>query len=155
LRPNRPAAGAEDDRFAVGDHASRRQRARRRDELGRERRDVVEPARIQPHVIAVFVDLDAKPVELELERGLAAQARKGSFGIVGGLREHRHHRPEQREPEATDFGGTAVERGRRDLAEIAGEHVRAAHDLGVEVGRLRDRLDDHAVERAVAHLADE
>jgi len=57
------------------------------------------------------------------------------------------------EPVAT--GLAAARLTEADLAELAGEHVRAAHDVGRQLRCLRDRLDHDAVERTLADLADD
>ena len=76
----------------------------------------------------------------------------GKSTIVRRLREHRQHRPEQLQANVAEVA--VAERVRRDEAEVAREHVRAAYVGRRLAGCLRDRLDDDPVERALPQLPD-
>ena len=74
---------------------------------------------------------------------------------AGGLREHRLHRPVQRDREAREPRRAFGQRDAGDGAEVAGEHRGAPHVGRRQRGGGGDRVDHHAFERALAQLADE
>ena len=72
-----------------------------------------------------------------------------------GLREHRRDGREQREREAREAGGAFAQRGARDRAEAAAYIAARRTSADRHAGRGRDRVDHHALERALAQLADQ
>ena len=98
--------------------------------------------------------LDTGPVELVLERGLAELGQ--GFGDVGrGLGEHRLDRPEQLDPEAREPRSSVDERGPRHGGQVAREHRRAAHQVGLESGGPRHGFGHQSLEGPLAQLADQ
>jgi len=80
-------------------------RPHRLDDLRNRRCDVVQPPGEDPHLAAGLVDLDARPVQLELERRIAHPA-ESLVQVLGRLREHRLHRTEQLDPVAVQPGAS-------------------------------------------------
>ena len=126
----------------------------RLDDLGHGAGHVVELAREDAHLVAALVDLDARAVELPLERRLA-EPRERLGDVLGGLRQHRLHRPEQLDRKPREPGRALAERRLRPRprdrppASPRGALARpAARPPG-------DRLDHHPLERALAQLADQ
>ena len=125
------------------------------DHLGQPVRDVGKVAREDPDLVAVAVHLDPGAVELVLDR-------------CRGRSRRAPPRPRSRSTRASAAPGAAPRAGScrsaslppssassAVRAEVAGQHVRAAGEIGRHVGRDGDRLDQHAVERALAQLAHE
>ena len=154
LEGPRPAVLIERERLAVEDHVGHRQAARDLDDLGHAVRDIGEVASEHPHLVARPVHLDARAVELVLDRRLADLLDRRGRGR-GGCREHRLHGPAHDEPDRLELARRAGEGEPRGLAEVAREHRRTAHDLTGSVGGPRDRVGHDALERARAHLAEE
>jgi hypothetical protein len=150
-RLRRPV-GPERDRLAVEHERRRRRRPRERHHLRDGGRHLPERSREDPDPVAVPVHLHPRAVELPLEGGLA-ERREGLRRIRRALGEHRRDRLADPEPEPREPRRALAERGHRDRREGAGEH-RGAPDLGGGERRCpRDRLDEHALERALAELA--
>ena len=152
----RRAVRVEHDRFAVEDRGARGKLARELDDLRRGRRDVVARARVDAHVVPVLVHLHARAVELPFDRRLAADARHRVVDVVGGLREHRRERLEQRDAVAR----TALRRPARiavrgHRGDAAAGHRRPPHAGGRHVGSGGDGVDHQAFERALPQLADQ
>jgi hypothetical protein len=100
------------------------------------------------------VNLESRAVELPLDRR-RPDASEGVVEVFARLRQHRLDRAEHREPEARETVSPVRDRRRRDRPELAGQHHRAADLRGRDRGRLRDRFDHHALERALSELAEE
>ena len=158
LERQRRAVGGERDGLAVEDQLLRGQRLQRLDDLGRRRGDVLQRARVDLDLAARLVHLHARAVDLPFERR----------GAELGHRARRCRRPASR-ASAAPAGAARRRSGRgrprlafafgkrhpRDLAEAAGDHRRAAHVGGRQPGGGGDRVEHHALERALAQLADE
>ena len=104
----------------------------------------------------VLVHLDADAVELAVDRDRGAVGarlghRLGHLGGAGG--EHRPDRPSGLQAELLERGHATGQCGRGDGQRGAGEHRRAAHGGGGDVGGQGDRLQHQAVERALPQLA--
>src|SRR5213595_2002988 len=114
--------------------------------------DVVQLTGEHPHPVACLVDLDARAVELVLERGpplplALPQARQRVPYIIRRLREHWLERPEQLHLKPREAAGPCREGGVRHTTQVGGEHRRPADGLGVEACRARDRLGHEPRER--------
>jgi hypothetical protein len=96
-----------------------------RDHFGEPLADVVQVAREDPHVAAGAVYLDARAVDLPLDRrGAGGRERRGR--VRRGRGQHRQHRASDLEREG---GESRLAVGERDLCgarEVTGEHRRAA-----------------------------
>ena len=148
-------SGTKRDHLAVEDQPLRRQRAHGLDDLRHGGGHVVQRAREDAHLVAGLVHLDARAVELVLERGVAeigqrlvdvgAPSRRASAApaaAAGG--ETRRARPRR-------SASAARATGARSPASIAARRTRAA-------GRPAARATastHHALERALAQLAEE
>ena len=152
LKRVRGAVGPERDRFAVQDDLARRQPA---DDVHHFRHGgghVAEVAREHLHDVARFVHLDARAVQLVLERGFAEF---GERGVHVGRRvgQHRLHRLEDLPGEARERRITLDERRSCHRRERAGEHRGAAHAGGGDPRGAGDRFQQHPFERALPQLA--
>ena len=87
---------------------------------------------------------DASPVVSTASDGLAAVA--ASIGSTG--------RPTT-SPTASSSAAVAGEGEASGLAEVARQHGGAAHDVAGAVGGASDRVGDHALEGAGAHVAEQ
>src|ERR1043165_5503990 len=150
LRDLAPAEARLDDRerqhaigeghdLAVEDDAAS-ERARGRLDLREAMRHVVHGSRVDPHLAAVRVDLRADPVVFVVRQRAGAEHRHDLRRVLLRLREHERERVEERHLRATERVALRQERRRAD---VAGEHVRAAHGVERPPERLRDcRLDE-------------
>ncbi len=125
---------------------------RRFHQLGHRGGHLVEPAGVDPHLVAAPVDLDPGAVELPLDRGLA-QFRDRLADVIRAPREHRQHRPEELDREGTEPRRATGQCRVGHLGEIARHHQRAAHVGRRPVGRARHRFHQQPLERALAQLA--
>ncbi len=150
-RVRRPV-GPEREDLAFQDQLPRRQRAGGLDQLGHRAGDVVEPAGVDPHLVAAPVDLDPGAVQLELERRLA-QLRERVLLVVRRAGEHREHRPEELDRKPGEAGKPVHQRGPGYAGQIARHHDGAAHGLRWQRRGSRHRLQHHRLERTLAQLA--
>ncbi len=67
----RPSIRLQSDDLALENELSRRERPCHLDHLGHGGGDIVERARVHPHILAALVDLNASAIQLPLERCLA------------------------------------------------------------------------------------
>jgi hypothetical protein len=148
------AVGGERDRLAVEHEAPCGQCAHELDDLRHRGRHLVQQPRKHAHVVVRLVDLNARAVELVLERR-PAEPLDRLVDRVRGLREHRRDRSEQLEPEAIERVRSLDQRGMRDTAEIAGEHRGALDALDGDSRGGRDGLVHESRERTLAQLARE
>ena len=143
-RPSAPQR----DRLAVEHDRAHGQRACGGDHLGQPRRDVVERAREQRDVGAVAMHLQARAVELPVDRGGPGLRERGA-DVGGRAGEHRRQRPADLEPDRRQPLAAVPQRDRRDRREVAAQHQRAPQ-LGRRQARgARDRVGHHARERAL------
>ena len=98
--------------------------------------------------------LHARAVELPFERR-GAEPRERVADVLRRLGEHRLHRLQQPDREAREPWRARDERRARDRAEVAREHRGAPHVADRHARRGGDRLEHHALERALAQLADQ
>ena len=131
------------------------QRPHLRDQLGHAGGDLAQGAGPDPDVVAVAVHLDAGAVELVLDGDVGAEAGERGVERIAGGGEHRPDRPADLQGDGRERGLAAVEGEAGGLGQAPGEHERAAHDGGGDLGGRRDRLQHHALQRAVAQLAAE
>jgi hypothetical protein len=141
---------AQRNRLAVEHELARAACAHGLDQLRHGRRDLVQPARVDAHDVALAVHLHARAVQLVVERG-AVQARQCVLHVVGRLREHRLQRPEQLHAERA-ARRAAGERGACDVAQAAGVLRSAPHIGERQSGRARDGIGHDALERALPQL---
>ena len=148
-------SGRERDRLAVEDQLARRQRPHRLDDLRHRGGDVVQVAGEDAHLVAGLVDLDARAVELPLERG----------GAERGERVARRRPPASRASAApAAAAGSRTARARPRLRSAPPARPRASPPANIaarrtvgrgQLRRLRDRVEHHAFERALPQLADD
>ena len=120
---------AQRDRLAVEHDRADRERAGDGHDLRQAVGDVVERPRVDRHVVAGPVDLDAGAVELPVDRrgrDLADRAR--DVGRRAG--EHRGQRPPDLERDGVEPVAAFGERDRGDRAEVAAQHQRAPYGRG-------------------------
>ena len=127
------------------------------DQLGHAVGHLAQRARPHPHRVAVAVHLDAGAVQLELDASPPRPARRArrpgsrpglaSIGRTGpaDLGRDRRPAPRRRPSRATPRG----------LRQPARQDERAAHGRRGHVRRRGDRLQHHALQRALAQLAGE
>ena len=105
-------------------------------------------------LVAVLVHLDPRPVELRLDRRGRRSARAprprssavcASIGITG----HRRSRPNRASPAAPSASAAAATTPRSPAS------MYARRTSAGDAGGARDRVDDDALERALAELADD
>ncbi len=102
--------------LAVEDEvASRKGGAHSLDDFGQAGRDFVQTPREDPDLSARAMNLDARAVELVLQRQRRPEHRKGVGDSVGGLRQHRLERP-YRERGSRERGGRRRRRRARRAA---------------------------------------
>ena len=150
----RPAVRAQRDDLAVEHGGGHRQRQHGLHHLGHPGGDVVQAAGVDRDVGAAAVHLDPGAVELPLHGRLAQLGQRGVHA-VRGPGQHRQHRAADLQPEPGRRGGPAGERGRRHRAEVAAQHHRPAHVLDRDDRGLRDGVDHHPLQGALAQLADQ
>ena len=87
----------------------------------------------------------------------AASPRRASAssGILGRLRQHRLHRPEQLDGKPREPGRPLKKRRLGHDPEIARQHRRPPHIRRRQPCRLRDRLDHHPLERPLPQFPDQ
>ena len=124
------------------------------DQLGDRGGHLVQLAREHADLVAAAVDLDPGAVELPLEGG-AAQLAEGGGGALGAAGQHGLDRPQELHAEAAERRATHGQGRRGDLAQLAAQHGGSAHLGRREVGCAGDRLDQDALEGALAQLADD
>ena len=121
-------------------------------DLGKSMRDVVHRPRVNPHFLAIAVQLRADAVVFIVRERANAQCRDDLLRIFFGLRKHERKRMKKRHLHA--FQRVAFrEQGRR--ADVTGEHVGSTHGIGFSSERLRDRRLDETFLQSDAKLADE
>ncbi len=150
----RRPVGAQGDRFAVEDDLACGQRACRLDDFRHGDADVAQVARVDTHVVAGLVHLDARAIELVFERRLAKISKSG-FNVRGRVGEHRLDRRERLDDQRLQRRFAFDERRPGDRRERAGEHRRAPDGRRRDLRRARDGFDEHALECALAKLAKE
>ena len=154
LEGARPASVVQRDGLAVEDEGLALQREHRLDHLGQPVGDLVEAAGEEAHLAVAAVGLDPDAVELAVHDGAV-----GSRGPAGPRRrpgprpQHRAHRAADHEADGLQARDPARQRGDRSGPGMPGEHHGAAHGRLGHVGGGGDRLEHHAVEGALAHLA--
>ncbi len=102
------------------------QRPRPLHDLGHAGRHVLELPREDAHLVARAVDLEPRAVELVLERRLA-EALERLFRVAGGARQHRRHRGQEAQREATEAGRTLLERRAGQLPDARRVHRGPPH----------------------------
>ena len=133
--------GVASGRSAITSPSTMRSRAgsaaQRLDDLGHGGGHVAQRAREHADVVAGLVHLNARAIELPLERGVADAAER-ILDVVGRIGEHRLHRPHQLHAEARQTGVALDEGGVGDLRQLAGHH-RGAPDQRRRQARARAR----------------
>ena len=90
--------------------------------------------------------LQTGAVELPLDRS-RTKSLESALEVVGRLREHRLHRPQDLERERRQLELATAECGFRNVLKAPGEHRRATHCSRCHAGRTRHRVEHHALER--------
>ena len=150
----RPTVGAQRDRLAVEDQPLGGKRAHQLDHLGHRPGDVAQAARVDRDLGAILVHLDARAVELELERRLA-ELLHPLGQVVAGRGQHRLERPEQAHAEPVEPGLAFLERRARDFAGRSRDHDGVPHPPLGQAGGRDDPLLHHSFESALTELAAE
>ena len=117
----RPPVGAQRDHFPVEDHLRSIEVARELDDLRQTRCHIVLTPREDPNVLADFVDLNARAVELVLECRLFERRQRGLYSLRW-LRQHRLYRGERGKPESGQAPGAIAHGGTGDDSGTAREH---------------------------------
>ena len=152
LKGQRRPVGAKRDGLPLEDQLARGERPHRIDQLGHGGGDFVEPAGIDPHLVAAPVDLHPGAVQLVFDRGLPQLAERLGDGLRAP-RQHRKHGLEQSHGEGGEARAVAVQRGARDRRKIARHHERASDLSGRTLGRRGDCLDHEPLQGALPELA--
>ena len=155
LERTRPAVGRERDRLAVEDHLARRQGLHRLDDFRHRRRHFVRAARVDAHLVARLVQLDARTVHLPFECDFAAELRQRFADVGGGLRQHRRDRRQRLQLKLRERRRALGQCSARDRAEILRVHGRAPDLVDGYLGRSGDCIEHDAFERALPQLADQ
>ena len=105
------------------------------------------------------MNLDPRAVELPLDRDSAAAGGLHCFDdIVRRVGEHRLDGAEELQAIRRQRGERSVSSDThraRDRAEVSGQHHRAPKLVLVDVRGFRDRVEQHALERALPDFADD
>jgi hypothetical protein len=99
------------------------------------------------------VHLDARSVELELHRDVAAEVGESRVQRGSGAGQHGADRAADLQARRLEGGHPAGQRRGRGLREPAGQHERAADARRGDVRRRGDGVQHHALEGALAELA--
>src|SRR5437868_5080306 len=116
------------DRLAVENDVARANRSDGLHHLRYGVRDVAKRPRIDADLVANFVGLHARPIQLEFERRLA-EFPDGGVDVWGRFGEHRLNGPEGRQREAFESNGALSERLPRDGGERPLEHHGASNQI--------------------------
>ena len=100
------------------------------------------------------MDLYACAVHLVVEHG-PRQGVDGAADVLRGLCQHRLDRGADGEPDAAQSGRAGGHRQGRGAGQVALQHPGVAHVGAGASGGAGDRLDHHAVERALPEFADQ
>src|SRR5207237_627392 len=113
LKRSRPTVLLKRNRFPIEDHARYGQIANRFDDFRHRHGDVVEAAREYADFALLFVQLDARAIELVLECCLAEPVQRLP-GALGGLREHRRQRTKELHRHVGEGGSALGKQSPRD-----------------------------------------
>ncbi len=150
----RTSIRAQRDRLAVEDQRLRARAAHRGDDFRHARRDVVQVARIDAHLVRGLVHLDARAIELPLDQR-SAERGKRSLHVLGRLGKHRQHRLHHAHRELRERRGAAAERSCGDRRDGAGEGDRTAHLSRRQLRCGGDGFHHDSFERTLAQLTDD
>ncbi len=100
------------------------------------------------------MDLGARPVDLVLDGGRPGLL-QGRGHVVGGLSQHGLEWTEQLETEALQSGGIAAQSFLRHRTQIATEHQRSSHQVGIDPGGGAHGVGHDPLERPLAQLSKE
>ena len=146
LERPRAAVLVEGEGLAVEDHIAHRQSAHHLHHLGQPVGHLGQGARVDAHVVADAVHLDAGAVELvfhgRLPRGLQRRA-----GAGRGCGEHGLHGTADDEADGVKLGRRARDRQQGGPAEVAGEHRRAAYGVDGPVRGAGNGIRQHPLKR--------
>ena len=152
LKRERSLIGVEGDRLAVEHGVAHRQRACDLDDLGHARGHVVEAPAEDRDVAVAHVHLHADSIELPL-RARCPEALDRGRGIRCAAGEHRRERTPDLDAKRLERRRSTGERRRADRREVACQQERAAYGCRRDLRGLRNRVDQHAAERALAQVA--
>ena len=142
------------DRLTVEHDRAHRERAYPLGDAGQPAGDLVEVARVDPHVVVDAVHLDARAIELPLHRSHAGLVQCRS-DIRRTGREHREDTAPDFEPDVTQRRRTPGQGDHRDAAEIARQHRRPTHERCGYRGGAREGVGHETAQRALAQLTHE
>jgi hypothetical protein len=117
-------------------------------------RDFVQGARVDAHLVARLVGLDARAIHLVLE-GCFPEIGQRLFDILRGLREHRLHWTEELHVVQVECGDAVFRDAAGDGRDIAGHHDGTADVCRREAVRFGEPVGHDAFERALADFAGE
>ena len=149
-----PAIGAERDGLAVEDGLGRGDAAHAVDHLGHRVAEPLPLPAVDLDALARLVHLDADAVELSLD-GHLAEALERLRRRGGGARQHGENRPEEPDSPCGEARRAFTECLLAHEGEVALDHERVAHHRGLEASGRGHRLGQHALQRALAELADQ
>ena len=102
-----------------------RERSHGIDDFGNGGRHVAQIPREDPNLVAALVRLDARAVQLPLERDVVVQLHQRLAHVVGWLRQHRLNRLKQLDAEPGETGFAVNDRRAADRRQRACHHHRA------------------------------
>ncbi len=100
------------------------------------------------------MELDARAIELVLERGVAELCQRAA-DIIGRIGEHRLHRLERRQGKRREAGFAVGERGARHRRKVARQHRGPTDPRGRNSRRARHGIGKDAFQRALPQLAEQ
>jgi hypothetical protein len=149
------SVGAQCDHLAVQNQLRRRQAAHHLHDFRNGVGHLPQIAREDLDLVAGFVHLNARAVELPFDRHIAIEVREGFVDVGRGLRQHRLHGTKELDVEARQLVHLPGERGTGDRRQRPGHHDGPADGRGRHLGGLRHRLGQHGFERALPQFAEE
>ena len=149
----RSAVGSKRDHFAVEDRFTRSELSDRLHDFRHRRRDVAKVACEHADVIAALVDLNARAIQLPLERHVTAKLIECLVHVIGRLRQHRLNRLKELDTETSQPGSPATSAALATGASVPAI-ITARRDGGrADVGCPGDGIDEDRFERPLPQLA--
>ena len=150
----RRTIGPEGYHLAVENQLTGRERARGLHDLGDGVRHVAKVSREDTYLVVQLVDLDSGAIELVLDRSLTDLVQRLTE-IGSRLGKHRLHRPHRLDDERVDRGSSFGQRSRGDVRQRPRQHGGAPNDRRGNRCGLRHGLEQDALQRPLAKLAEE
>ncbi len=145
------AVGPQRNRLAVQNQGRRRECTRRIDDLRHRNSDIAQAARVDPDLVARFVQLDAGTIQLVFEIRRTDFVDRG-VDVAGRPGQHRLHRSEQRDVHGTQRRFAVDQRRHRHRRQRPRYHRRPSHPLDRNRRRAGNRVEEHAFHGALAQF---